>query len=91
MNTKLTAFVAVVVTGFCATFLGAFTTTPEVLTQLVVGVSATLASGIVVLVLMWTPWFGALRPERQRRATWIAACGTGLLMAFLPMLLSLSR
>jgi len=91
MNSKLTALLAVVVTGFCATVLGAFTTTPEVITQLVVGVSAFLASGIVVVALLWTPWLRALSPERQRRGIWIAACGTGLLVTLLPMAVALFR
>ena len=67
MSTKKTALLAVAVTGFAATVLGAFTTTPELITQLIVGIGAFLAAGIVLLVLLWTPWLRALPPERQRR------------------------
>ena len=92
MSTKQTALVAVVVTGVCATVLAAFTTTPEVITQLIVGTAAFLAAGFVLLVLMWTPWLRALPPERQRRTIWIAAGGTGLLVCLLPLVIgSLTR
>lgn len=49
MNPKLTALLAVVVTGFGATVIAPFTTTPELVTQLFVGVFAFLAAGVVLL------------------------------------------
>jgi hypothetical protein len=91
MDAKLTALPAIVVTGFAAAVLGAFTTTPEVITQLVVGMAASLASGIVLLALLWTPWLRALSPERQRRAIWIAAAGTGLVVCCLPLVVGILR
>jgi hypothetical protein len=82
MNPRQTALVAVVVTGFCATVLGA---TPDVITQLIVGTAAFLAAGIVLLVLLWTPWLRALPPARQRRTIWFAAGVTGLVVCLLPL------
>jgi hypothetical protein len=85
MNPRLTALLAVVATGCGATVLGGFTTTPEVITQLIVGITAFLASGIVVFVLFCTPWMRSLSPERQRRAIWFAAATTGVIVCFLPL------
>jgi hypothetical protein len=61
------------------------TTTPEVITQLIVGTAAFLAAGIVLLVLLWTQWLRALPPERQRRTIWVAAGVTGLVVCLLPL------
>jgi hypothetical protein len=89
MNLKRTALLAVVVTGCVATILGAFTTTPELITQVIVGIVAFLAAGIVLLLLLWTPWLRALPPERQRRTIWIAAGGTGLVVCLLPLVIGI--
>ena len=91
MNPKLTALLSVVVTGFGATVIAPFTTTPELVTQVAVGVLAFLAAGVVLLALWWTPWLRALPPQRQRRTIWIAACGTGLVVCVLPLLLAVFR
>ena len=89
MNSKQTALIALVATGVGATVLGAFTTTPEVITQLIVGTEAFLAAGIILLVLLRTPWLRALPPERQRRTIWIAAGSTGLLVCLLPLVIGI--
>ena len=87
MSTKQTAFIAVIVTGFCASVLAAITTTPELITELIVGIGAFLAAGIVLSVLLWTPWLRALPPEQQRRTLWIAAGSTGLVVCLLPQVI----
>ena len=85
MNPKLTAIIGVVVTGFCGMVLGAFTTTPEAITQIIVGIGASLAAGTVLLVLFCTPWMRSLPAGRQRRVIWCAALGTGVITCFLPL------
>ena len=89
MNSKQTALIALVATGVGATVLGAYTATSEVITQLIVGVAAFLAAGIVLLVLLWTPWLRALPPERQHRIIWIAAGGTSLVVCLLPLMIGI--
>ena len=89
MNSKQTALVALLVTGVGATVLGAFTTTPEVITQLIVGTAAFLAAGIVLLVLFCTPWLRSLPPERQRHTIWMAAGSTGLVVCLLTLVIGI--
>ncbi len=91
MSPKFTALVAAVTTGCGATVIGAFTTTPEMVTQLIVGTTAFMASGIVLLVLFCTPWLRAVSAERQRRVIWFAAVSTGALICLLPLALLLFR
>ena len=91
MNVRKTAIVAVVLTGIVSTIVAAFTTTPELITQLVVGLGAFVASGVVALVLLLTPWLGTLSPRGQRRAVWLAVAGTGAIVCILPFGLTILR
>ncbi len=91
MKPKLTALIAVIVTYFCGTLLGAFTTTPDAITQMTVGLGASLAAGAVLLVLFCTPWMRSLPAARQCRVIWFAALGTGVISCFLPLVLVLFR
>jgi len=91
MNPKVTALIAVVATGFCGTVLGAFTATPEAITQMIVGMGASVAAGAVLLVLFCTPWMRSLPAAQQRRVIWLAALSTGVISCFLPLGLLLFR
>ena len=85
MNAKQTALTAAVITGIGAIGLAAFTVTPDTIIQLTVGVAAFFASGLVLFVLLWTPWLRALPLERQCRAIWIASVSTGIIVCLLPL------
>ncbi len=91
MSPKRTAILAVVITGVVATFLAPFTTTPEVITQISVGVEALAASALVVLILLRIPRLRTLSPAGQRKAIWFAAGSTGMLVCLLPLALSILR
>src|ERR1700677_3228214 len=91
MNPKWTALLAVAVTATCAGILGGFTVTPEVFTQILVGVESFVASGLVILVLFWTSRFRNCRPGRQQSIIWVAAGSTGVIICLLPLFLLLIK
>jgi hypothetical protein len=86
MSPKLTAFLAVVVTAYCAGILGAITMTPEVMSQIIVGVAAFIFSGMVVLGLWFIPSFRTCPVARQRVVIWIAAGGASIFVCILPLI-----
>ena len=87
MKPKRTALLAVIVTGIAAAFLAGFTATPEVVTQLVIGVEAIVASAVVVFILLRVPSMQALPVPRQRQIIWLSACGAGMVVCVLPLIL----
>jgi hypothetical protein len=91
MSTKMTAAVAVVVTAVVVTFLAAFTATPDAVIQLVTGGMACLATGLVLLILLWLPWMRALPESRQKKVIWLVAATTGFAVCCLPFALWLFR
>ena len=87
MNAKQTAFLALAVTAFCATILGGITATPEIVTQIIIGVVAFLSSGLVLLGLWFTSWFRNSSVSRQQSVIWISTGSTSAIVCFLPLAL----
>jgi hypothetical protein len=91
MSPKQTSFLAVAVTAYCAGILGGVTMTPEVVSQIIVGVAALVVATVVVCILWLTAWFRALSPKRQQSAIWIAASCASAVVCFLPLALRFLR
>jgi len=91
MSAKLTAFLAVPVTAYCAGILGAFTATPEPISQIIVGAGALIFSGLVVSGLWLVPSFQGCAIARQRAVIWIAASSTSAIACIIPLVFYLFR
>lgn len=63
--------------------------TPEVWSQIIIGVFALFASGLVVLGLWFTPWFRSRSIARQNSVIWIAASSTSAAVCILPLVVLL--
>lgn len=91
MSPKLTSLIASVVAAIFAIFLSYFTTTPEFLTQLILGAAAFVITGLLLLFLLLLPWFRPLAAKRQRAVIWSVAASTAMVVSFLPLALFLLR
>jgi hypothetical protein len=91
MSAKLTAILAVPITAYCAGILGAFTTTPEPISQIIVGAGALIFSGLVVFGLWLVPSFQSCAIARQRAVIWITASSTSAIVCLFPLVLYLLR
>ena len=91
MKPKRTALVAIIVTGIAATFLAALTATPEVVTQLIVGVETVAASAVVVFVLLRIRRLQALPAARQRQLIWLCAGSAGAIVCLLPLVIGVLK
>ena len=87
MNSKMTAVVAALVTAVLVTFLSAFTTTPEAITQLLTGGATFFVTGLVLLILLQLRWVRGLPEGRQKLVIWLAAAITGTVVCCLPLAL----
>lgn len=91
MSLKRTALLAVIVTGIIVTLLAAVTATPDILTQLLIGVEAVAASAIVVFILLRIPKMKALPESKQQQLILVSVCVTGVLVCLLPLALAALR
>jgi hypothetical protein len=91
MSAKLTAFLAVPVTAYCAGILGALTMTPEMMSQIIVGVAAFIFAGLVVSGLWFVPAFRICAVARQRSVIWIAASSTSAIVCIFPLVIYLLK
>jgi hypothetical protein len=82
MNLRKTAIRAAIVSGLGAAVLTEFTTAPDYFTQAVVAFVSFIMAGIVILIMLWSPWLRKNSPERQRRMLWAAACSTAFIVCF---------
>ena len=80
MNSKRTARRAVLVTGIIATVAAAILTTPEVITQLAVFVTAILASSVLLFVLFYSRWFQSASPVQQAQRIWVASSASSFIV-----------
>ena len=73
MDFKHTVQRAVLVTGIIAMVAAAILTTPAVITQLAVFVTAIFASSVLLLALSYSRWFQSVSPAQQARRIWLAS------------------
>jgi hypothetical protein len=91
MNPNRTALLAIVVTGVAAALFAAFTATPEVITQVIVGIEAVAASALVVFILLRIPRMRTLPEARQRKFIWLSAGTTSAVVCLLPLARAMFR
>ena len=82
MSPQKTVLLAVPISGFAAIQLSPLFVIPEVLTQLILGIEAAVASAVVLSIMLCTSWLRTLSPARQSKTIWFAAGGTTLIVCF---------
>ena len=85
MTAKTTALLAIQFAALLAGIIGVFTTGPEILLPIIVGIFALIISSLIVCGLWLVPAFKTSPLTRQRRVIWIAAFSTSVLVGLSPL------
>lgn len=91
MNSKMTAVIAVVCTALVVMLVAGLVTTPEMITQILMGCAAFFVTGLALLVLLCLPWMRTLPQNRQTLSICTVAAISGIAVCFVSLLIVLLR